>query len=193
MIESVENTLNRIQEIRKKINSYYSLAEGAGTSFKEILAAKTQNPEPRTLNLEPRTQNPEVTTHHSPTTDHLSQLIEKYSQKYSLDPALVRAVIKVESNFNSRAISPAGAKGLMQLMPQTAKDLGVENIFDPEENIAGGTRYLREMLNQFDNDLSLSLAAYNAGPTRVRKSGGIPNIQETQNYVKKVLELYKGI
>ncbi len=122
--------------------------------------------------------------------DDYTQIISNKSIKYDLEPSLINAVIQVESNWNSSAVSPKGARGLMQLMPSTAKDMDVSNPFSPEENIDGGTKYLRYLLDRYNGDLSLALAAYNAGPERVEKSGGIPQIQETRQYVKKVLSLY---
>ena len=113
-------------------------------------------------------------------------IIRNASQQYNLPVPLIKAVITAESAGNPSAQSHAGAKGLMQLMDGTAKDLGVTNSFDPRQNIMGGSRYLRQMLNTFDGDLDIALAAYNAGPGNVRRYGGIPPFNETQNYVKKV-------
>jgi soluble lytic murein transglycosylase-like protein len=118
------------------------------------------------------------------------KFIRNAAERHSLDPELIKAVIKVESSFNPFAISEKGAKGLMQLMPATAEEMEVEAPFDAEENIMGGSRYLRQMLNLFDGDLELGLAAYNAGPNRVLANGSIPNIPETEQYVKKVLRVY---
>lgn len=118
--------------------------------------------------------------------------ISKAAQKYELPEKLIAAVMKQESNFNASAVSSAGASGLMQLMPSTAKYLGVNDRFDPEQNIMGGAKYLRQMLDQFDNNLSTALAAYNAGPGNVRKYDGIPPFKETQNYVKKVLNYFNA-
>ncbi len=114
-------------------------------------------------------------------------LIQHHAALYGLEESLVYAIIEVESSFDSNAVSPKGASGLMQLMPGTAKDMGVRNILNPAENIAGGTQYLAKLLKLFDNDLSLALAGYNAGPQNVKKYKGIPPFKETQQYVKKVL------
>ena len=119
--------------------------------------------------------------------DKYDQIISKASEKYNIDAALIKAIIKTESNFNHRAVSPKGARGLMQLMPRTAHALQVEDSFHPENNIEGGTRYLRYLLNLFNGNLSLALAAYNAGENTVIKYNGIPPYRETQAYVQKVL------
>ncbi len=116
--------------------------------------------------------------------------IRKAAFEHQVDPLLIKAIIQTESNFDRYAISSHGAQGLMQLMPETARDLQVTDPFDPGQNISGGTRYIRHLLNCYDGDLALSLAAYNAGPGRVAKHGSIPRIPETMAYVKKVLRLY---
>jgi soluble lytic murein transglycosylase-like protein len=114
-------------------------------------------------------------------------LIEKASQKYNVESALIKAIIKAESNFNHMAVSPKGAKGLMQLMPSTASSLQVRDSFHPENNIEGGVRYLRYLLRYFNDSLPLALAAYNAGENAVIRHGGIPPYRETQTYVQRVL------
>ncbi|HHW60492.1 MAG TPA: lytic transglycosylase domain-containing protein [Syntrophomonadaceae bacterium] len=116
-----------------------------------------------------------------------SEIIQEASRKYGVDEGIITAVIKHESSFNPRAQSPCGAQGLMQLMPATARSLGVTNAFDPEQNIMAGTKYLRQQLDTFNGDLRLALAAYNAGGGAVKKYGGIPPYAETQNYVKNVM------
>ena len=117
--------------------------------------------------------------------------IESVGSQYKVDPHLIKAVIKAESNFDCQALSGKGAQGLMQLMPGTARDMRVADPFDPRDNINGGTRYLRKMLNIFDEDLHLALAAYNAGPEVVKNIGGVPDIPETVEYVNRVLRHYR--
>ncbi|MEJ2697841.1 MAG: lytic transglycosylase domain-containing protein [Candidatus Sulfobium sp.] len=121
-----------------------------------------------------------------------SEYVSRVASKYDLEPGLIRAVIRTESNGDRTAVSKKGAIGLMQIMPATADDMNVGNPFDPKENIEGGTKYLKYLLERFDGDLTLALAAYNAGPATVEKYGGMPPIQETRQYVKKVLSLYNG-
>jgi soluble lytic murein transglycosylase-like protein len=117
----------------------------------------------------------------------LTEVVKAASGTYSLDPDLVNSVIRAESGFNVRAVSPKGAQGLMQLMPQTASQLGVQNAFDPQANVEGGTRYLRELLERYNFDLIKALAAYNAGPQRVEQYGGVPPYYETKAYVARIV------
>ena len=119
-------------------------------------------------------------------------LISRTAQKHGMDPALVKAVIKAESNFNHQAVSPKGARGLMQLMPATASSLQVDDSFHPEKNIDGGVRYLRYLIRLFNGDLRLALAAYNAGEKAVQRYGGVPPYRETQQYVQRVLAYLDG-
>jgi soluble lytic murein transglycosylase-like protein len=120
----------------------------------------------------------------------IEEMIREVSARYRVDPALVRAVIETESHWNSTAISRRGAQGLMQLVPQTAQQLGVSNALDPKENLDGGVRYLHSLLERYNGDLDKALAAYNAGPGAVDRAGGVPRIRETREYVQKVTDSY---
>lgn len=120
----------------------------------------------------------------------LNEVVDTASATFHLDPDLVNSVIHAESGFNPRAVSPKGARGLMQLMPSTANQLGVSNIFDPQANVTGGSRYLRELLERYNFDLLKALAAYNAGPERVEQYRGIPPFRETRAYVARVVHEY---
>ena len=119
------------------------------------------------------------------------RIIRRAARAYRVEPALVKAVIAAESNFDPRATSNKGAQGLMQLMPKTARGLGVHNPYSPQDNVLGGARYLREMLDRY-GDVSRALAAYNAGPTAVDRYRGIPPYPETRKYVSRVLDYYRG-
>ena len=118
-------------------------------------------------------------------------IILQAANRYQVDPALIKAIIMAESGYNPRAISKMGAKGLMQLMPATAKALGVEDSFNPEHNINAGVGYFKKLLGQFDGDVKLALAAYNAGTRKVRQYQGVPPFKATHYYIKKVFEYYR--
>jgi hypothetical protein len=134
-----------------------------------------------------RGEDPELV----PLFPQLEGVILPAAKKYALDPNLVAAVIWAESSGDPDAVSSKGARGLMQLMPETARELGVSEILDPRENVEGGTRYLRQLIDAHEGDLSLALAAYNAGPQAVKRHGGIPPYRETKSYVARVLEVYE--
>jgi len=121
----------------------------------------------------------------------IDQLVEQTANRYKVDPELVRAIIRVESDYDPKAVSNKGAMGLMQLIPATAQRFGVSNPFDPKQNLEGGVNYLKHLLDLFQGDLKLSLAAYNAGEHSVQRSGGIPAFPETQQYVRKVTDIYQ--
>ena len=121
----------------------------------------------------------------------LRPIVDNVSQTHGVDPALVRAVIKTESNFNRFAVSPKGALGLMQLIPATGRRYGVQDFFDPQQNVDGGVRYLKFLLEKFNGNIDLALAGYNAGENLVQRLGRIPAIPETTNYVRKIRAIYK--
>ena len=125
-----------------------------------------------------------------PTVGQYDALIRAAAIRYRIPENLVRAVMHAESNFDPHAVSPRGASGLMQLMPETAQEMYVKDIFDVQQNIDGGARYLRVLANEYDGDMVKMLAAYNAGPDALKKFGGLPPFEETQDYVRKVLQLY---
>jgi soluble lytic murein transglycosylase-like protein len=122
---------------------------------------------------------------------NIDQLVEQTASRYQVDPELIHAIIRVESGYDPKAVSSKGAMGLMQLVPATAQRFGVANPFDPKQNLEGGVNYLKHLMDLFGGNLSLSLAAYNAGEHSVQRSGGIPAIPETQNYVRKVTNIYQ--
>jgi soluble lytic murein transglycosylase-like protein len=126
------------------------------------------------------------------TAQDIDAAIDEAAARHSVDPSLVRSVVKVESNFNPNAISRKGAMGLMQLMPSTARSLNVSNPFDPQQNVDAGVRHLRKLLDSYGGDVRLSLAAYNAGSGAVTRSAGVPHFRETQNYVRRITNLYNG-
>ena len=191
MLENMMSVLSRIQEIRSRFHSaqaqgvvsiaphaYPQPASGPGQVqpfFPEYLIEAAKGAAPA------GPARPSV----------YDNLIESAAHKHGVDAALVKAVVRAESGFNPSAVSPAGARGLMQLMPSTAASLGVGDAFDPAANIDAGVRYLRQQMDTFD-DVRLALAAYNAGPTAVVKYGGVPPFSETRNYINRVLSYRAG-
>jgi soluble lytic murein transglycosylase-like protein len=128
----------------------------------------------------------------TPPPEAMDKVIEAAATRHGVDPNLVRAIVRVESNFNPRAVSRKGAMGLMQLMPATAQSLNVNNAFDPNQNVDAGVRHLKSLLDNYNGDVPLTLAAYNAGSGAVRRNNGIPPFRETQDYVRKITTLYQG-
>ena len=165
MIENIEVMMGRIAEIQKKIGSFQRPVVRQ-TDFRDMVRGTPDQ--------------------------KIDSAIDRTARRFDMDKDLIRSVIDVESGFNPKAVSDKGARGLMQLMPETARNLGVEDVEDIDANIEGGSRYLSQLLGKYANRLDLALAAYNAGPEAVDRSGNrIPEYEETQNYVRKVMEKYK--
>src|ERR1035437_3828120 len=160
------------------------------TSGAVIRAARSAASEVNTY-LDGRAQTHQ-TLNRAFTPQDIDAAIERAAARHNVDPSLVRSVVKVESNFNPNAVSRKGAMGLMQLMPSTARSLNVSNPFDPQQNVDAGVRHLRKLLDSYGGDVRLSLAAYNAGSGAVARSAGGPHFRETQNYVRRITNLYNG-
>ena len=171
-MQNIQNVISRIAEIQNRFQRFDSVPAG---NFSEALG---------------KAQKQEAVGGHGGQNDYASDipgLVRKAAVKYNVDPKLALGVAAAESNFNPDAVSSVGATGVMQLMPETAAGLGVKNIRDPQENIDGGVRYLKQLLATFNGDPRKAVAAYNAGPEAVKRYGGVPPYAETQNYVDKVL------
>lgn len=183
-ISGLDLTLRRISQIESNFSQILG-KDKVDDGFTAVLREKLNQDTP-TLPSEIFIK-PFAQALNTPKTD-FDSIVKKCAKENNIDESIIKAVIKAESGFNSQAKSPVGALGLMQLMPSTAKGLGVDNPLNPEQNIAGGTKYLKGLINRFDGRLDLAIAAYNAGPGAVQKYGGIPPYKETQNYVKRVLD-----
>ena len=191
-LTGLDITLRRMQAIESTFNSLASFGMDntqSNQDFQKILdsqkSAKTQD-----TPFADKIFSSNLASKSGSNAD-IDALIEEYSAKNGLDSAFVTAVIKQESGFQPDVTSHCGAMGLMQLMPSTASSMGVKNAYDPEQNIAGGTKYLKGLLDRFGGNKSLALAAYNAGPNAVAKYNGIPPYKETQNYVKNIMSMYQ--
>jgi len=190
---SINSTMQRIQEIENKLNSLFGMKpeiSSEDNTFGDILNNKL-NIDSNSINkdysnLPNTTTLPDIPQLQGASKNEIIGFIDKYSEKYNIDKNLVKAVVQQESGFNSKAVSQVGAMGLMQLMPSTAKGLGVKDPFNAEQNIEGGTKYLKNLINKYDS-VKLGLAAYNAGSGAVSKYGGVPPYKETQNYVKNIM------
>lgn len=194
-LTGLDIAIRRMQSIEQKFQSLaQTSAPNLDGDFQNILNAQMINKAQETTNTQDKifSANASHPTSSKISRNDLDDLIDKYSDKNGLDTDFVKAVIKQESGFNSSAKSHCGAMGLMQLMPATASSLGVHNAFDAEQNIAGGTKYLKGLMDRFDGNKELALAAYNAGPGAVKKYGGVPPYKETQNYVKNILASYQN-
>lgn len=171
-MQSIQKVMQRIADIEARVQRLSDAVPSA--SFAETLNKAEQSGR---------------TTKASFPRNDIAGMVQAAAKKYNVDSKLALAVATAESGLEPGAVSPVGATGVMQLMPETAQSLGVTNIYDPKENIEGGVRYLKQMLNTFNGDVTKAVAAYNAGPGAVKKYNGVPPYAETQEYVHKVLDL----
>ncbi len=179
MIENINKVLSRINEIKSKFGLKKPNAAGPGKTFQEVLNNTSQ-----TQNRTADTGNKNFTI------PDIKKIAEEYAAMKNLPPKLVNAVIKTESGYNPNAVSPKGAMGLMQLMPTTIKELGINNPFDVHENLMGGVTVLKNLLEKYGWDYRKALAAYNAGEAAVDENGEVPPYKETTDYIKKVISSY---
>ncbi|MGH9602210.1 MAG: lytic transglycosylase domain-containing protein [Terriglobales bacterium] len=180
----------RWKRVPKPTQRAVAAARSAAAEVSEYVAAQPETESKPEAGVNPNYRA--LVRGRSVSSSEVDSLIEAAAARHNVDANLVRAMIKVESNFNPRAVSRKGAMGLMQLMPATARSLRVSNPFDPEQNVDAGVRHLKGLLENYKGDVALSLAAYNAGAGAVARSGGVPPYRETRNYVRQITQIYGG-
>ncbi|WP_231038599.1 lytic transglycosylase domain-containing protein [Pectinatus haikarae] len=198
--------INNVQKRIKEIEGQFSIKNFSPEkmTFDQTLTKQMKNVKPdsgsgigqQTADMiqsagQNNSQTPSAAAVHNVPPQQIEEMIQKAAVKYGVDAKLLSAVAETESNYNAEAVSSAGAVGVMQLMPNTASELGVTNPYDAQQNIEGGAKYLKELLNDFGGNVREAVAAYNAGPQAVKKYQGVPPYAETQNYVSHVLDLYQ--
>jgi len=171
---------------------FYQAAQGKNRKAETMLKIFKVNGKPKRKATCPLGIGTRVASRRHPTSGEIARMVRSMAPKYRLDPNLVLAVIEAESGFNPKARSPKNAQGLMQLIPATATRFGVEDVWDPEQNLRGGMAYLRWLLDHFDGDVKLALAGYNAGEGAVERHGGVPPYDETRNYIRKIIRRIGG-
>lgn len=182
------NTERRWKPVPAPSPHILNAARYAAAEVENFVSAQPAGPKPTSAKVNPNYRR--ISRGRVVTSEAIDQAIEEAAAKHNVDPNLVRALVKVESNFNPTAVSRKGAMGLMQLMPATARELNVTNPFDPEQNVDAGVRHLKHLLESFNGNVPLSLAAYNAGQGAVQRNGGVPPYAETRNYVRRITSLY---
>jgi len=211
-LNSIENNFVALQNISNQLSSQNSIDSNVQQSeFKAILDAKIDENQPiekaqkiekieeispldeEIKLLEKEAINLKSKIDLKAQSEQIEEIVQTFADKYDIDSNFIKAIIKQESGFNPKATSKKGAMGLMQLMPETAKSLGVINAYNPWENVEGGVKYLKDLMDKYDNNRELALAAYNAGPNAVKKYGGIPPYKETQNYVNNIMSTYNKV
>jgi soluble lytic murein transglycosylase-like protein len=192
MIDNMFTVMKRINEIKSRfgLSRHRQVVRNAGGQEPKLYQDYQNRAVASGNTAKPATPGSDIAGIKGKTIDEIHKLADHYASVNRVPSALVKAVIQAESNYNPQAISPKGAKGLMQLMPSVIKDLGVQNPFDPNENISAGVHLLKNLLNEYNGDYRKALSAYNAGRRAVNESGGVPEIRETRDYVKKVIDAY---
>lgn len=190
-MDAVQQILLRIKTIESRFQANGPVRTGSG-EFSSLLEQAQTTPGAVGTRQTARSSQTVKTTAPAANASDIEKMVYVASQKYNVDPKFALAIAKTESGLKADAVSPAGASGVMQLMPDTARGLGVSDVFDARQNIDGGVRYLRQMLDMFQGDMKQAAAAYNAGPQAVKDYGGIPPYRETRNYVAGVLDIYNN-